>query len=44
MHTDHRQKDISIFGKGPTQGLGDTSLTEEKNTQLILVGNARNFV
>ena len=44
MHIDHRKKDILCIGKGPTQDLDDTSSTEEKNTQLIIVGNARNFV
>ena len=29
MHTDNKNKDILILGKGPTQGLGDTTLTAE---------------
>ena len=28
---DNKGKDISILGKGPTQGLGEQSLTAEKN-------------
>ena len=24
---DHRKKDVSVYGKGPTQGLDDTPLT-----------------
>ena len=29
-HVDNKGKDILILGKGPTQGLGDPSLTAEK--------------
>ena len=29
MHNDNRDKDILILGEGPTQGLGDTTLTAE---------------
>ena len=29
MHTDNKEKDILILGKGPTQGLNDTILTAE---------------
>ena len=29
-HIDNKEKDISILGKGPTQGLGEHSLTVEK--------------
>ena len=28
--TDNRNKDILIIGKGPTQGLGEQSLSAEK--------------
>ena len=35
MHIDNK-KDILIFGKGVTQGLDDTSLTEEAEYLLIL--------
>ena len=30
IHVDNKGKDILILGKGPTQGLGDHSLTTEK--------------
>ena len=30
MHVDSRRSYISILGKGPTQGLDDTTLTAEK--------------
>ena len=29
-HADNKKKDISILGKGPTQGLDDTTLTTVK--------------
>ena len=29
VHIDNKNKDIFIFGEGPTQGLNDTSLTAE---------------
>ena len=31
------KKDILILREGPTQGLDDTTLTAEKNIQLILL-------
>ena len=30
IHVDNKKKDILILGKGPTQGLGEYSLTAEK--------------
>ena len=30
IHIDNKGKDILIFGQGPTQGLGENSLTAEK--------------
>ena len=30
VHVDNKGKDISVLGKGPTQGLGKHSLTAEK--------------
>ena len=30
LHVDNKEKDILILGKGPTQGLGEHSLTAEK--------------
>ena len=44
-HIDNKRKDILVLGKGPTQGLGEHSLTTEKvysinftkeNTELCL--------
>ena len=29
VHVDNKGKDILILGEGPTQGLDDTTLTEE---------------
>ena len=29
VHVDNKKKDILIIGKGPTQGLGEHSLTAE---------------
>ena len=45
VHVDNKGKDILILGKGPTQGLGEHSLTAEKmysvndNGQLIMETN-----
>ena len=41
---DNKGKDILIFGKGPTQGLGEHSLSAEKCIQLILLKKTQNFV
>ena len=30
VHADNKEKDNLILGKGPTQGLGEHSLTAEK--------------
>ena len=30
VHVDNKEKDILILGSGPTQGLGEHSLTAEK--------------
>ena len=43
-HIDNKGKDILILGKGPTQGLGENSLTAEKCILLILQYHKRNFV
>ena len=37
VHADNKGKDISILGKGPTQGLSEHSLTAEKCRRLILL-------
>ena len=34
VHTDNKRKDILILGKGPTQGLDDTTLITWKKTWL----------
>ena len=43
-HIDNKGKDILVLGKGPTQGLGENSLTAEKCILLILQYHKRNFV
>ena len=35
IHTDNKNKDTLVLGRGPTQGL-ETTLTAEKCIQLIL--------
>ena len=42
-HVDNNGKDILILGKGPTQGLGEHSLSAEK-MYLILLKLMQNFV
>ena len=37
VHVDNKKKYILILGKGPTQGLGEHSLTGENSIQLILL-------
>ena len=32
VHFDNKKNNILIIGEGPTQGLDDTTLTEEKKT------------
>ena len=44
VHVDNKKKDILILGEGPTQELDDTTLTAEKNIQLILLEIITNFV
>ena len=44
VHVDNKKKDILILGEGPTQGLDGTTITAEKNIQLILLKIIRNFV
>ena len=43
IHIDNNGKDILVLGKGPTQGLGEHSLTAEKCIQLLLLLQKRNF-
>ena len=35
VHVDNKKKHILILGKGPTQGLGEHSLTTEKTHSLL---------
>ena len=37
VHVDNKKKNILILGKGPTQGVGGTTLTAKKCIQLILL-------
>ena len=37
VHIDNKGKDILILGKGPTQGLDNTSLTEEAIYILLIL-------
>ena len=44
VHVDNKGKDILILGKGPTQGLGEHSLTVEKMYSINFSKNNRHFV
>ena len=44
VHVDNKGKDILILGNGPTQGLGEHSLTAEKCIQLVLLIMETNIV
>ena len=41
---DNKGKDILILGKGPTQGLGEHSLSAEKMYSIILLNLIQNFL
>ena len=43
VHTDNRNKDILILGKGPTQGLDDTTLTAEAEYSINFSRSNRKF-
>ena len=43
VHIDYKNKDIWIAGGGPTQGLGDITLTPEPNIPLILHNQEKNL-
>ena len=43
VHVDNKKEDISILGKGPTQGLDGTTLTAEKLYSINLTKNNRKF-
>ena len=44
VHIDNKGKDILIFGVGPTQGLGDTTLTAEARYPINFTQSNRKFV
>ena len=44
VHVDNKGKDILILGKGPTQGLGEHSLTAEKIYSVNFTNNNENIV
>ena len=44
VQTDNKEKDILILGKGPTQGLGEHSLTAEKIYSVNFTNNNENIV
>ena len=43
VHVDNNAKDILVLSEGPTQGLDGTTLTAEKNIQVILPNVIQNF-
>ena len=44
VHVNNKEKYILVLGEGTRQELDDTTLTAEKNIQLILLKMARRFV
>ena len=44
MLADNKRKNISILGKGPSQGLDDATLNVENNILYILLTIIRNLV
>ena len=43
FHVDHKGNDILILGKGPTQGLGEHSLTAEKMYSVNFTDNGAKY-
>ena len=43
MHIDNKNKDILIFGEGPTQGLDDTALTAGAKYPIKLTQPRKSF-
>ena len=43
IHVDNKKKDILILGKGPTQRLGEYSLTAEKMYSINFTKNNTKF-
>ena len=44
IHIDNKGKDILILGIGPTQGLGENSLTAEQVDSINFTVTKKNFV
>ena len=44
MHSDNTNKDILSLGKGPTQGLGNITLTAEAKYPINFIESGRRFV
>ena len=44
VHIDNKNKDILIFGEGPTQGLDDTQLTAEAKYPINFTQPRKRFV
>ena len=44
VHIDNKNKNILILGKGPTQGLYNTTLTGEADDSINLSGSQKRFV
>ena len=44
MYDDNKEKDILIFGEGPTQGLDDTTLTAEAKYPINFTQSEKSFV
>ena len=44
VHIDNKNKDISILGEGPSQGLDDTILTEEVKYPINFTQLRKRFV
>ena len=44
VYIDNKRKNILIIGKGPPQGLDDTTLTAETQFQFFFLNQIENFV
>ena len=44
VHVDNKNKDILIFGEGPTEGLDDTTLTAVAKYSIIFARPNKRFV
>ena len=43
VHVDNKEKDILVLGKGPTQGLDGTTLTEEAKYPINLTKSMKDL-